>query len=600
VTPNGPRRAETRLRPPAPRWEEPGLPAPDLVENLRAHLKLPAVVCAVLAARDVIDPEQAKRLLRPRLEHLHDAGLLADGRRAAGRIARSVRQGERIFVHGDYDVDGICATALLTRWLRSIGGDVVPFVPHRIRDGYDFSANGLTAAIDCGAGLIVTVDCGTVAHETVTSANEAGIDVVITDHHTVTDSLPDAYAVVNPQRPDCDYPEKGLCGTGLAWRVAQLVAHELEIDQGDVLAMLDLVALATVADLVPLDGENRVLVHFGLRRFGDTQVAGLAALADVAGIDASSITPGQLGFQLAPRINAAGRIGDSTDALRMLITDDLDEALTLARALDATNTRRREEDRRTLEEALEELSGWFDPSVHHGVVLAGRGWHPGVIGIVASRIVERVYRPVVMIALDGDKGRGSARSISGFHLYEAIAECSEHLERFGGHRQAAGMDIRPAAVEAFREAFNRAAEARLGRDPRPVLRPDLAVDLRSIDVQLVHWLAYLGPHGIGNPGPLFLARDVTVSDARIVGSNHLKVALRAGGARLDGIGFGLAETHSPDSFGERPHDVLFRLERNEWRGRVSAQAKLVDLRPSEEGRSEEGRSEAGRSEAGRA
>jgi single-stranded-DNA-specific exonuclease len=593
--PRGPSRVETRLRPPAPRWEGPGPSAPDLVENLRAHLKLPEVVCAVLVSRGVTEPEQAKRLLRPRLEHLHEAGLLADGYRASERIARAVRQGERIFVHGDYDVDGICATALLTRWLRSVGGDVVPFVPHRIRDGYDFSANGLAAAIDCGAGLIVTVDCGTVAHETVARANEAGLDVVITDHHTVTDTLPDAYAVVNPQRPDCAYPEKGLCGTGLAWRVAELVAHELEVDRSDLLSLLDLVALATVADLVPLDGENRVLVHFGLRRFSDTQVVGLAALSDVAGIDASAITAGQLGFQLAPRINAAGRIGDSTDALRMLITDDPDEARALAQALDATNTRRREEDRRTLDEALEELAEWFDPAVHHGVVLAGRGWHPGVIGIVASRIVERVYRPVVMIALDGDMGRGSARSISGFHLYEAIAECSEHLERFGGHRQAAGMDICPAAVDAFREAFNRTAEARLGEDPRPVLRPDLTIDLRSIDVQLVHWLAYLGPHGIGNPGPLFLARDVTVADARVVGSNHLKVVLRASGARLDGIGFGLADTHPPDSFGERRHDVLFRLERNEWRGRVSAQAKLVDLRPSEERWSEAGRSGEGQS-----
>jgi len=582
VTPSRPSRAEARLRPPAPLWEEPTSPASERVQLLVDQLKLPATVCAVLVARGYGRPDDAKRRLRPRMEHLHDPSQLADGLLAAERIARAVRSGERIFIHGDYDVDGICATALLTRWLRSVGGDVVPFVPHRVRDGYDFSASGLAAAIDAGARLIITVDCGTVAHETVDRANDAGIDVVITDHHTVTDTLPNALAVVNPQRLDCAYPEKGLCGTGLAYRVAELVAMELDADPAELFAMLDLVALATVADLVPLDGENRVLVHFGLRRFRDTGVKGLEALAEIAKLDTDSLTAGNLGFQLAPRINAAGRIGDSADALRMLMSDDIGVARELARALDATNTRRRDEDQRTLAEALESLEEWYDPAVHSGVVLAGSGWHPGVIGIVASRVVDRIHRPVVMIALDDEMGRGSARSISGFHLYEALAECSDHLERFGGHKQAAGMDIRPESVEAFREAFNEAARSRLPEDPRPVLRPDIEVDLAEVDVQLVHWLGYLGPHGMGNPGPLFLARGVRIEDARVVGSNHLKVVLRAGSARLDGIGFGLADRHPPENLNEGLFDVLFRLERNEWRGRVTAQAKLADIRPATE------------------
>lgn len=582
MTPAGRSGSEhSRLHAPSPRWMEPEAPSASAVELLEKELRLPAAVCAVLAARGYVDPEQAKRHLRPKWEHLSDPAQLADGVRAASRIAQAVRDGERIFVHGDYDVDGVCATALLTRWLRIVGGDVVPFVPHRVRDGYDFSASGLAAAIAADARLIVTVDCGTVAHETVASANEAGLEVIVTDHHTVSKTLPDAYAVVNPHRPDCPYPEKGLCGTGLAFRVAELVAVQLGVDVEPLFGLLDLVALATVADLVPLDGENRVLVHSGLKTFRKTQVAGIRALSKVAKVEIDQINAGHLGFQLAPRINAAGRIGDSADALEMLLVENEKEATRMAQQLDETNLERREEGQRMFEEALLDLESWYDPAVHKGVVVAGAGWHPGVIGIVASRVVERVYRPVVVVALGDELARGSARSISGFHLYEALSDCSEHLERFGGHKQAAGMDLLPEALPVFRDAFNRAASARLGDpNPCPVLRPDIEIDLAQIDVQLVRWLGYLGPHGMGNPGPLFVAKHVYVTGARTVGTNHLKAALRAGGGMLEAIGFGLSDRHAPESIGDRAYDVLFRLETNEWRGRVTAQAKLIDLRPS--------------------
>ena len=543
------------------------------------ELKLPRVVCSVLVARGMVEPDDAKSFLRPRMSDLHDPAHLADGSRAAVRIADAVRREETIFVHGDYDVDGICATALLTRWLRRLGGRVVPFVPHRLRDGYDFSTSGLAAALESGASLIVTADCGTVAHDTVGAAAEAGVDVIVTDHHTVGDVLPPAFAVVNPQRPDCPYPEKGLCGTGLAYKVAELVGRELGADVNGVSVWLDLVALATVADLVPLAGENRTLVHYGLRRFATTQLAGITALLRVAEVDAQQVTAGELGFRVAPRINAAGRIGDSSDALSLLMTDDEATASRLASQLDATNTARREEDRRTLDAAVAQLEKTYDSQNDFGVVLAGEGWHPGIIGIVASRVVERVHRPVVMIALGDDGGRGSARSIPGFHLYEALVDCSAHLDRFGGHKQAAGMDIQREAVPAFREAFNAAARARLTPDDlHPTLRSDLVLELSDVDLQLVHWLGYLGPHGMGNPGPVFLARSVALEGPRIVGTNHLKVTLRQGQTRLEAIGFGLGARFGPDTLGPEPHDVLFRLERNEYRGRATTQAKLADLR----------------------
>ena len=537
----------------------------------------------MLAARGFHDVEMAKGFLRPLLDQLHDAALLADGEAAARRIARAVRDGETIFVHGDYDVDGICAAALFTRFLRGVGGQVVPFVPHRLKHGYDFAQGGLQAAVEAGASLVVTADCGTMARDTVARARALGMDVVVTDHHTVGPGAAAPDAMVNPQREDCAYPDKSLCGAGVAFKVCQLVADALRMDNGPLLALLDLVALATVADLVPLQGENRVLVRFGLRRFPVTTVVGVRALLEVAGVDAKAVTSGQIGFTVAPRINAAGRIGDSADALRLLLTDDPLEADTLARSLDETNRRRKDEDRRTLDEALDLLARDYDPARDYGVVLASEGWHPGVIGIVASRVVERIHRPTVLVALDGEQGRGSARSIPGFHLYDAVAACGAHLGRFGGHRQAAGMDVARDRLQAFRDAFNaHAREALRGQVLQPLLRPDLELPLDQVDLDFIHWLGYLGPHGIGNPRPLFIAQGVELDGPRRVGDTHLKVSLRGPGTKLDGIGFGLAERHPPESLAPGRYDVLVKLERNEWRGVASPQAQIVDLRPSVE------------------
>lgn len=581
MKPPGAPPASASLRPLRPRWEAAGTTDAGAVSALTGALRLPHAVCAVLAGRGYAEPESAKRFLRPLIEHLHDPAGLADGPVAAERIARAVEERETILVHGDYDVDGICATALLTRFLRDLGARVTAFVPHRLRDGYDFSEAGIRAAQDAGAALVVTVDCGTVAAEAVSRARSLGIDVVVTDHHTVGEALPPATAVVNPHRPDCSYPGKELCGTGIAFKIAELVAARLGVDPERVHRFLDLVALATVADLVPLQGENRVLVKFGLRRFAHSCVPGITALLRAAGVDAGTIASGQLGFVVAPRINAAGRIGESADALRLLITDDAQEATALATRMDDINRTRQDEDRRTLDEALELLQRDYDPERDRGVVLASEGWHPGVIGIVASRVVERIHRPTVLVALDGAQGRGSARSIPGFHLYEALRACRAHLGRFGGHRQAAGMDVARDAVPALREAFNAEARARLGPDDlAPVLKVDLELDLAEVDLGLVHWLEYLGPHGIGNARPVFLARGLRLERARVLKEAHLKVRLCSGTVVLDGIGFGLADAHPPEALGSGAWDALLRLERNEWRGVARPQARILDLRPS--------------------
>ncbi len=571
------------LTPPEPLWAPSDPPDPRTIASLQQALRLPATVCALLAGRGYAAAEDAKRFLRPLLEHLHDPALLADGPAAGERLARAAARGEVVLVHGDYDVDGMCATALYTRFLRGLGLRVAPFVPHRLRDGYDFGEAGLAEARRVGAALILTADCGTSAHDPIRRARAEGIDVIVTDHHAVGGGGPPATAFVNPHRPGCTYPDRSLCGTGVALKVCALTAGALGADPAGVLDYLDLVALATVADLVPLEGESRVLVKHGLRRFADTRVPGVAALLAVAGVAPSEVTAGKLGFVLAPRLNAAGRLGDAMEGVRLLLTDDPGEAAELADRLDRVNRERRDEDRRTLGQALELLEATYDPERDYGVVLAAEGWHPGVIGIVASRVVERIYRPTVLLALDGDTARGSARSIPGFHLYEAVAACSSHLRRFGGHRQAAGMDVDRSEIPALREAFNAEARRRLGAaDLRPTLRLDAELALAEADLGLAHWLEYLGPHGVGNPRPVFVARGVSLERPRVVGEAHLKVGLRHGDAELDGIGFDLAARHPPRGLaGPSRWDVLFRLERDEWRGSPRVQARILDLRASE-------------------
>ena len=424
-----------------PRWEEPGEAPPEVVRSLQEALSLPEVVCALLVQRDLADPDRAKAFLRPLLSELDLSGSLAGLVPATERVLDAVRRGETILVHGDYDVDGIAGATLLTRWIRRLGGNAVPFVPHRLHDGYDFGAAGIGAAKAAGADLIITVDSGIRAHDAVADANAAGFDVIVTDHHTPAETLPPALAVVNPNRVDCGYPNKGLCGTGVAYRLCEALVREKGIDQEELYSSLDLVALATIADVVPLNQENRTLVRYGLKALARTKLPGLRALMARAGLGDGSIDAGQIGFRIAPRINAAGRMEAAMTALELLMSDDEAHTSALADRLEDANDLRREEEARTLREALDQLGGAFDPAKDFGVVLEGEGWHPGVIGIVASRIVERIHRPTVLIAVTDGQGRGSARSIPGFDLFAVIDACREHLGRFGGHRAAAGMDI---------------------------------------------------------------------------------------------------------------------------------------------------------------
>ena len=557
---------------------------PATVDALRSALGLPGALCRLLVVRGHADAESVRSFMRPGLDALHDPLLLADMDRAVARLVRAIEGGERILAHGDYDVDGICSAVLFTRVLRSLGADIEPFVPHRVTDGYDLGSAGVGKAAGAGAGLILTGDCGTVAFDAIAQAAAAGIDVIVTDHHTPGAVLPPAVAVVNPGRPDCAYPFKGLAGAGVAFKLCEAMVAALGGDRDALLWHLDLVALATIADLAPLRGENRVMAHFGLRVLRETRNPGLRALMDGAGVDtAEPLTAGQVSHVLAPRLNAVGRMGAASRGVRLLLSDDAAEAASLAAEMESENRSRQAVDRQILDEALAMLEAGFEPERDYAVVLSSTGWHPGVIGIVASRVVERIHRPVVLIAEDrtAGRGRGSARSIPAFHLYDGIHACAPLLERYGGHRQAAGLELRLDRLDAFRAALN--AHARTVLQPAdlvPEVYVDLEIRLAEADGELFRLARHCGPFGLGNPQPVFMVRDVGIRGyPREVGAGqHLKLVLAQDDVALPAIGFRLADRLRRIDVGRTRLDVAFHLHEDRWNGRSELQARLVDLR----------------------
>ncbi|MGH7646280.1 MAG: single-stranded-DNA-specific exonuclease RecJ, partial [Gemmatimonadales bacterium] len=484
-----------------------------------------------------------------------------------------------ILVHGDYDVDGQCAAALLTRVLRAAGGRAHAFVPHRLRDGYDFGAAGLAEAERRGARLIITCDCGITAIDAVRVARAAGRDVIVTDHHLPGDDLPPATAVLDPRRPDCPSADKDLCGTGVAFKLAQALMPALGLSPNLPLHFLDYVALATVADVVPLTGENRILVRHGLKLLGASRWAGLRALVETAGLGGKPLRAGHVGFILAPRLNAAGRIGDANDGLRLLLTDDEREAAALARELETLNARRQAIDQRILDEAATAADRALTGD-ERALVLAADGWHPGVIGIVASRLVERTGRPTFLVAWEGDVGRGSGRSIPGFDLHAALHRTGHLLEKYGGHAMAAGLTIRRERFEDFRVAFLAVAHELLSPgDLVPAQRVDLELPLGLVSTDLERLMRYLEPCGPGNPAPVFGVRNARAVGARRVGTNHLRFLLDDGSGVLPAIGFRWADV-VPEAWLARPLDVAFRLEHDDWKGSATLQARVAAIAPS--------------------
>jgi len=563
----------------APRWRVAPAPDPEAARSLAEALSLPLPLAALLVQRGFSEAAHARAFLRPALDQLADPHALAGMADAVALITAAVRTKTTILVHGDYDVDGQCATAVLTRALRVAGATVHPFVPHRTKDGYDFGPAGVAEAARVGAGLILTCDCGTNAVAAVAEAKALGCQVIITDHHLPGPVLPAADAIVNPQRSDDRSGLGALCGTGIAFKLVQALVEPLGLPAGLPLHLLDYVALATVADVVPLVGENRILVKHGLKLLQETRWPGLRALLDASELAGKTLRAGQVGFILAPRLNAVGRIADAKDGVALLLSDDDQEASLLAAQLERLNRERQALDQRIQETAFEMVERDFaDPSLHPAIVLAGDGWHPGVIGIVASRVVERYGRPTFLIGLDGAVGKGSGRSIEGFDLHAALTACGDLLERYGGHRMAAGLTVARDQVEAFRERFTAHARAQLSPDDLgPTQRVDLELPLGEVTDELERWGRHLEPCGMGNAAPVLGSRRIRLEGMRTVGEKHLKATLSAGGRSVEAIAFGWAD-RAAGLGGDV--DVAFRLERNEFRGVSSLQARVLALAPT--------------------
>jgi len=558
-------------------------PEASQVGQLAQALDVQNLTAQVLLLRGVTTAEQGGEFLRANLSTLPDPDLLPDMAIACTRLGQALEQGEIIAVHGDYDVDGITGCTLLVETLRALGGNVEYHIPLRLKDGYGLSADAIHQAKEDGCALIVSVDCGVSALEEAELAAELGLDLIITDHHQPPDELPICLALINPHLPKNKFPWKELSGVGVAFFLLVGLRRHLREnnyfvgrEEPDLRQGLDLVALGTIADIVPLGGVNRILVRSGLQLLESGVRPGIAALKRVA--DVKKVSSGVVGFRLAPRLNAAGRLEDAALGVKLLLGEELQDIDLLADLLDGFNRQRQKIEQKTLTEAVALVEEQNRPD-RYSIVLASENWHSGVIGIVASRLVERYHRPTILIALEGGQGKGSARSISGFNLYQALKESADPLAGFGGHAMAAGLSITEENLESFMIAFEQVAASRLTTDDlMPVAYHDGEVSLSSFTLPLLRELETLNPYGAGNPQPAFVSRNCRVYSPRILGDKHLKFDVEQDGYRVGCIAFGQAEQFDQLN---GDIDLLYRPGINQWRGEESIQLQVVDIRTSD-------------------
>lgn len=556
--------------------------------HLAGSLRLHPVIARILAARGQRHTDHIAEFLSPRLAALRDPFELDGMAAAVDRALRALRTGEKIAVFGDYDADGLCATAILVLALRHLGVDPAIAIPHRLTEGYGLTVGRLEALHRAGVQLVITVDTGISAHAEIEHARALGMDVIVTDHHLCPGPLPAATAVVNPNVGAVPYAHGALCGSGVAFKFAHALVrtHGTAPDRAKAMlrGLLDLVGIATVADMVPLDGENRILARHGLESLGQATLRpGLRALLKAAAREASPPRSELVGFTIGPRLNAASRtMGDAMVALRLLLTEDEAEAAELAAQLEALNSERRGLERELLTASLEQLALSEPNGGLNAVVVCGRGWHHGVVGPVAARLCERFHRPAIVLGFEDEMAKGSARSIPGYDIHEALRACAGHLLQFGGHAAAAGLRMRSDGVDAFRSALNDHAGDHFTRHtPTRELLADAEVDPWEVEPALIDALSSLEPFGPGNPPPVLAMRGVRSAGApRLVGQDHLRVALRANGRRFPAIGFSMGDRLPIWEGTTTALDVLFRPVLNTFRGITTLELELIDCRPS--------------------
>jgi single-stranded-DNA-specific exonuclease len=560
------------------RWTIAEPPDAEVVARLSKEINVPEAIAKVLVFRGIDDYNKAKAYFRPTLEQLHDPFLMDGMDRATERVLRALEQREKIIVFGDYDVDGTNGASMLYLFIREVGGDVRYYIPDRLKEGYGISRTGIDKARHEGVGLFISVDCGITAVDQVEYARSLDLDVIICDHHEPGEQLPKAYAVLDPIKPGDTYPFKNLCGCGVGFKLVQAIAMRLNKVQL-LPEFLEFVTLATTADIVPLVGENRVLVKKGFERINTTPRPGIKALIEASGFGQKNVSTGQIVFGLAPRINAVGRLGDATRAVRLLTCDDPEEARSLANVLELENQNRRKIDEDTFGEAQRLAEELFDLDVDSAIVLHQEHWHPGVVGIVASRMVEKYYKPSIMMATVDGVAKGSARSVSGFDVYQALKRCEDKLIQFGGHKYAAGLTVEVSRLDEFRDAFNATVKEMMSEELKtPEIRVDVEISLAEITPKFVRILKEFAPFGPGNMKPTFLARNLeVVGTPRIVGKNHLRFKVRHNGVVLDAIGFGLGTLLPRVSNGRKDLECVFSIEENDYV--MSGNARHTDAVP---------------------
>lgn len=548
------------------------------VAALQTALKIHPILCELLVQRGIEDFDKAKQFFRPSLNDLHDPWLMKDMDKAVTRITKAFDQNESIMVFGDYDVDGTTSVATLYQFLKNIHPTIDFYIPHRYREGYGVSKMGIDHAKATGINLIISVDCGIKSTELITYAKELGIDFIICDHHLPDPILPPAIAILNAKQVDCGYPYKELCGCGVVFKLITALAQAYNLPDESYLQYLDLVATAIAADIVPLTDENRTMAFFGLEKVNENPSHGILALLELAKQN-RPIRISNLVFAVAPRINAAGRMDDAKKAVQLFIEKEYQGALDVASLLQQDNLDRREADSSISEEALAEIEN--DPShmSKKSTVVFQPHWHKGVVGIVASRLIERHYKPTIVLTQNGDIVSGSARSVQGFNLYEALHACREHLLGYGGHFAAAGMTLSIHQLEAFKAAFEKAVAERITPDQMvPEILINALLPLDQISMQFFQIIAQMEPFGPDNMRPIFLAKNVRDTGySKLVKEAHISFNLTQGNNSVRGIGYNMPDKIDIVKSG-KPFDIVFQLQLNEWQGTQSIQMQVIDLK----------------------
>jgi len=550
----------------------------NLIEKLADSLKIHHVICNILIQRNIQDFDNAKDFFRPQLTELHDPWLMKDMDNAVDRILKATTNNEKILVFGDYDVDGTTAVACMFRFLKKIHPLIDFYIPHRYREGYGISKAGIDFAKENNFTLIISLDCGIKSADLVFYAKELGIDFIICDHHLPDEKLPAAVAILNPKQNDCNYPFKELCGCGVGFKLISALAPQYGLTDETVFENIDLVATAIAADIVSMSGENRVLAYYGLKKANENPNNGIKALGFLSGLK-KELHINNLVFMIAPRVNAAGRMDDARKAVQMFIAESYEESLNFAEMLHSDNSDRKEADSSITNEAIEIIGEHKEWMNNRTTVVFKPHWHKGVVGIVASRLIEHYYRPTVVLTQSGEYIAGSARSVPGFNLYEAIHACREYLLGYGGHFAAAGLTLELSHLDLFRKKFEEVVSATISPE---LLIPEIIIDaeinLKDITWPFYNILQQMEPFGPDNLRPVFIAKKVyDTGFTKIVKENHIRFSLKQNNTTITGIGFGMAEKFHLFEM-KKPIDIVFKIDENEWQGNKSLQLRMIDFR----------------------